>query len=157
MVYLVRSKSTTTYIAITAYCRECKQHDFKNTYKIRVQEPPAEGVLQSIVTVSCSQHHHDSESPESTRSSSPAALSLSPTRSVSSVTSSQPRPVSPTPHITGKDRSEIAIRILSEAGGSAKRFRMNEIADLNKNVASEDVYRKILSEYLHREDVSHDW
>ena len=65
-------------MSITAYCRECKIHGFKNLYQIRVPDSPVDGVLQSIVHVNHSEHKHNSNSlPSSSAQSSSSQSSLS--------------------------------------------------------------------------------
>ncbi len=97
----------------------------------------------------------DSESISSSQSSSASHFSSSST-STSSKSSNQFK-ITSIHQITGQERIEIAKTIILEYAGSSKAYRLALIAMKAVNIASEEVYRKIVEQYRNKEDTSVSW
>jgi hypothetical protein len=100
----------------------------------------------------------DSESISSSQSSSAShfSSSSSSTSSKSSKSSNQFK-ITSIHQITGQERIEIAKTIILEYAGSSKAYRLALIAMKAVNIASEEVYRKIVEQYRNKEDTSVSW
>lgn len=131
---------------------------------------PEEG--KDIVTVNVEHSSHDHSAIISLASSSSSASSPSSndsdsesisSSSTKSSASSSKRFKTVTIHkITGSERIELAKEILANHNGSATKYRFHlqtlaENSDEIINIASVDVYKKIVQEYNNRDDISPDW
>ena len=95
----------------------------------------------------------DSESISSSQSSSASHFSSSSTSSKSS----NEFKITSIHQITGQERVEIVKTIILEYAGSSKAYRLALIAMKAVNIASEEVYRKIVEQYRNKEDTSVSW
>ena len=166
LVYPKKSKSTTAYLKIYASCKQCKINKHKNSYIICITDFDKD---ESYTTVEvkhddhCHQLHrtdtmHHTDSPtvsEPISSSSPcSSRSVSPSSSSrSSSSTSISRAISPYIIRGSALRAEIASIIRGQYNGSVTKYIYACVAR-GEPVANRDVYKKILSESTHKEDVN---
>ena len=172
LIYQFQKRITTPYIRINAQCSYCKK-TCKTTGKYTIIVQTCPDPSSDIVQVNVERTDHDHilliSSSSSSSSSSPSS---SPAHSIDSDYSTQSENYAQngtkkyktvTIHqITGLERTEIAQEIIQNHGSSAEKYRLHlisltEKSDVILNIASAEVYRKILSQYNTRDDISTDW
>ena len=160
-------KATTSCLRINAYCYYCKKADSKTTfgkYSITVNQSDEFDIMK--VEVKHSEHNHQAILAKS--SSFQSAITSSSSSSATSDSESNEimlNPVKPPSEfnirsihqISGSEREKVAEDIRLNFRGSAKAYRLALIARNSLNIASEDVYRKILQQYSNKEDISVNW
>ena len=161
--YPIAKRSNTAYLRINAYCSYCKKNDTKaGKYTITVPKCPERNHDVTSVFVDYTDHNHSSLIDSSSPSSSPTYSSDSDSASSSSKSNSNRVKIVTFHQITGSERINTAKEILANHGGSATKYRLHLISQTENsdqiiNIASVEVYKKILQEYNNRDDISTNW
>lgn len=147
--------------------KEPSNDDEYVTVRVRHTDHMHEKVAESITTDENSNgstqsvNSLQSLSPSKSSSSAQSSISTSSNHSTKSSYSSEderePFEIKCIHQITGSEREMIAKEMLAEYNGSAVAYRKALIARKAPNIASKEVYRKILSEYSHKNDISSNW
>ncbi|CAF1110079.1 unnamed protein product [Brachionus calyciflorus] len=156
------TKYNTVFLRINGYCKECYAYTRKQelSYCITIKQNPI-GLDINFTEAFVSRkkdHSHQAISRIQNENDNQKQISADSADQIVQPSTSTKQPQLVQYQIRGKEeRENIAKEIILNHNGSAKHYRLALIGRKIENVASEDVYSKIVSEYNNRNNISNNW